>query len=66
MKRYRNLSPPEVMRLVTTEIIGRAIRFSRKTGRTIRISKTARGEGVDVATLDARNPERDGKPWMPS
>lgn len=57
MKRYRDLPPPEVMRLVTTEIIGRAIRFSRKTGRIIRISKTARGEGVDVTTLDARTPE---------
>jgi acetyltransferase-like isoleucine patch superfamily enzyme len=57
MKRYRNLSPQEVMREVTTEIIGRAIRFSRRTGRTIRISKTARGEGVDVQTLDRRTAE---------
>lgn len=57
MNRYRNLPPAEVMRLVTTEIIDRAIRFSRKTGRTIRISKTSRGEGVDVGTLDSRTPD---------
>ena len=45
------------MREVTIEIIGRAIRFSRKSGRSIRISKTARGEGVDVTDLDSRTPE---------
>jgi acetyltransferase-like isoleucine patch superfamily enzyme len=57
MRRFRDLTPPEVMRLVTTELIGRAIHFSRKTGRTIRISKTARGERVDVRSLDSRNAE---------
>jgi hypothetical protein len=42
------------MRRVTIEIIGRAIRFSRRKRRTIRISKTSGGKGIDVRTLDAR------------
>ena len=45
------------MRQVTTEILGRAIRYAEKTGRTITISKTSGGRGVDVTTLDARTPE---------
>lgn len=45
------------MRAVTEEIIRRAIRFGRKKGRTISISKTARGRGVDVQTLDPATPE---------
>ncbi len=47
-------TPEEVMRRVTIEIIGRAIRFSHKSRRTIRISKTSGGKGVDVTTLDPR------------
>ena len=46
--------PLDVMRRVTTEILGRAIRFARKTGRTITISKSSGGRGVDVTTLDPR------------
>jgi serine acetyltransferase len=49
--------PLEVMRRVTTEILGRAIRYARKTGRTITISKTSGGRGVDVTTLDPRTAE---------
>ena len=49
--------PLDVMRRVTTEILGRAIRFARKTGRTIAISKTSGGRGVDVMSLDPRTPE---------
>ncbi len=59
MRKYRGLSQEQIMRVVTVELIGRSIRFARKTGRTIRISKTSRGEGVDVATLDPSTP--DGK-----
>lgn len=50
-------SPEEAIRRVTTEIVLRANRLGRKKGRTIRISKTARGQGVDVATLDPRTRE---------
>ena len=46
--------PLDVMRRVTTEIIGRAIRYARKTGRTITISKSSGGR---VTTLDARTAE---------
>jgi acetyltransferase-like isoleucine patch superfamily enzyme len=45
------------MRRVTTEIIDRAIRYARKTGRTITISKSSAGRGVDVTTLDSRTAE---------
>ena len=50
-------TPEEAMRAVTVEIVTRAIRLGRKRGRTIRISKTARGQGVEVATLDPSTPE---------
>jgi acetyltransferase-like isoleucine patch superfamily enzyme len=49
-------TPEEVMRDVTIDIIRRAIRVAKKKRRTITISKTARGKGVDVATLDPRLP----------
>ena len=45
------------MRKVTIELIQRSIRASRRTGRSIRISKTARGAGVAVTTLDSRTEE---------
>jgi acetyltransferase-like isoleucine patch superfamily enzyme len=50
-------SPEDAMRAVTTDIVLRAIRAARRQGRTVFISKTARGRGVDVATLDPRDPE---------
>ncbi len=46
-----------MMRRVTTEILGRAIHFARKTGRTISISKSSGGRGVDVTSLDSRTAE---------
>jgi acetyltransferase-like isoleucine patch superfamily enzyme len=57
MRRYRNKTPEEVIKMVSIEMIERGIRFSRKTGRTIRISKTSGGAGVDVRTLDPRTAE---------
>ncbi len=54
MKKYRDKSPEEVMRLVTTEIIKRAIKLGNKKGRTIYISKTSGGQGVDVNTLNPK------------
>ena len=53
----RDQEPLEVMRRVTTEILGRAIRYARKSGRKITISKTSGGRGVDVTTLDPRTAE---------
>ncbi len=50
-------TPEEAMRAVTIEIVMRANRLGRKRGRTIRICKTARGQGVDVATLNPSTPE---------
>jgi hypothetical protein len=49
-------TPAEVMRGVTTDIILRALRSARRKRRTIYISKTANGPGVDIATLDPRTP----------
>ncbi|MFH1943383.1 MAG: hypothetical protein ABIL68_14875 [bacterium] len=57
MKRYRDKSPEEVMRIVTTEIVERAVRFSEKKDRIITISKTSGGRGVDVRTLNPRTEE---------
>ena len=57
MKKYRNKSPEEVMRMVTTEMIVRAIKLGRKKGRTIYISKTSGGKGVDVNTLNPKTAE---------
>ncbi len=45
------------MRDVTVEIIRRAIPLARKKHRTITISKTARGKGVDISTLDPATQE---------
>ncbi|HSC71461.1 MAG TPA: hypothetical protein VLH58_08920 [Candidatus Methylomirabilis sp.] len=57
MARRRCSTPEEAMRDVTEDIILRAITQARKKGRTVLISKTARGRGVDMATLDPRRPE---------
>ncbi|MBN1466431.1 hypothetical protein JXA02_11755 [candidate division KSB1 bacterium] len=54
MKKYQQQSPEQVMRVVTTEIIERAIRLGRKKKRTISISKTSGGVGVDVTTLNPK------------
>ncbi len=57
MSRRRPSDPREVMRWVTGEILDRAARYARKSGRTITISKTSGGRGVDVTTLDPRTAE---------
>jgi len=57
MKKYRDKSPEDVMKMVTTEIIRRAITYGNKKNRIIRISKTSGGKGVDVRILDARTDE---------
>ncbi len=57
MKKYRNKTPEEVMKMVTTEIIERAIKLGKKQNRTIFISKTSGGKGTDVNTLNPRTQE---------
>ncbi len=57
MKRYQNKSPEQVIQMVTTEIIERAISLGKKKGRTIYISKTSGGKGVDVNTLNPKSAE---------
>ncbi len=47
------------MRDVTTDMVLRALKLCKKRGRTVFISKTANGKGVDIATLDPRT--TDGK-----
>jgi hypothetical protein len=57
MKKYRDKCPEEVIKLVTIEIIGRAIKLGAKKNRSIFISKTSGGRGVDVQTLNPRTKE---------
>ncbi len=45
-------TPESVMREVTIDMIRRAIRRGRKAGRTIAISKTAKGKALDVESLN--------------
>ena len=50
-------TPEQVMRRVTTEMILRTLKLARRKGRTVYISKTAKGKGVDISTLDPRTEE---------
>jgi hypothetical protein len=52
-----DLTPEEVMRDVTTDIIRRAIKKARKKGRKIYISKTARGKAIDIEALNPDTPD---------
>ncbi|MGA3084275.1 MAG: DapH/DapD/GlmU-related protein [Thermodesulfobacteriota bacterium] len=57
MKKYRNKTPEEVMKMVTTELIERAIQSGTKKNRSIFISKTSGGKGIDVQTLNPKTSE---------
>ena len=57
MDNSRLETPDEAMRKVTTDMIRRALRLARRRGRTVNISKTAKGKGLDIATLDPDSPE---------
>lgn len=57
MKKYENKTPEEVIVLVTTEIIERAIKLGNKHKRTITISKTSGGKGTDVNELNPNSVE---------
>lgn len=52
MKKYQDKSPEQVMKMVTTEIIKRAIKFGKKKNRAIFISKTSGGRGIEVNSLN--------------
>jgi acetyltransferase-like isoleucine patch superfamily enzyme len=54
MKKYQNKSPEEVIKMVTIEIIVRAIQLGEKKNRSVYISKTSGGKGVEVNTLNPR------------
>lgn len=56
MKKYENKSPEEAIKIVTIELIERSIQLAKKKNRTIFISKTSGGAGIDVNTL---NPKTD-------
>lgn len=57
MKKYKNKTPEEVIKIVTTEIIQRAIKLSKKKKRVIYISKTSGGKGTDVSELNPKTIE---------
>ena len=57
MKKYRNKSSEEVIKLVTIEIIERAVKLGAKKHRSIYISKTSGGKGVEVQTLNPQTKE---------
>jgi acetyltransferase-like isoleucine patch superfamily enzyme len=57
MKNYRNQSPEEVMKIVTIQIIDRAVKLGKKKKRSIFISKTSGGIGIDVNKLNPHTSE---------
>jgi acetyltransferase-like isoleucine patch superfamily enzyme len=52
-----NPTPEEVMREVTVDILRRTLKQARRKKRTVCISKSAKGKGVDIATLDPGTPD---------
>ncbi len=50
-------TPEEVMREVTSDMIVRALKLARNKARTVYISKSAKGKGVDISTLDPHTAE---------
>ena len=57
MKKYQNKSPEEVIKMVTIEIIERAIKLGKKKNRCVYISKTSGGKGVEVNSLNPKTDE---------
>ncbi len=57
MKKYKNKTPEEVIKLVTVEIIERAIKLGKKNNRIISISKTSGGKGMPVDELNPNTTE---------
>ena len=59
MKKYQDKSPEEVIKMVTIEIIERAIKLGKKKNRIVYVSKTSGGKGVEVNMLNPRT--EDGR-----
>ncbi|MCF8260004.1 MAG: hypothetical protein K9J12_04465 [Melioribacteraceae bacterium] len=57
MKKYAGLTPEETIKLVTIEIIERAIKLGTKKGRDIFVSKTSGGKGTNVNELNPKTAE---------
>ena len=57
MKKYQNKTPEEVIKMVTIEMIERAIKLGNKKNRSVYISKTSGGKGVEVNTLNPKTEE---------
>ncbi|MBK7104786.1 MAG: hypothetical protein IPH62_05840 [Ignavibacteriae bacterium] len=57
MKKYKDKTPEEVIKLVTLEIIERSIKLGNKKGIEIYISKTSGGKGVSVNSLNPKTEE---------
>ena len=57
MNKYQGKSPEEVIKMVTIEMIERAIKLGKKKHRTVYISKTSGGTGVEVNTLNPKTEE---------
>ncbi len=57
MKKYKDKTPEETIKLVTIEIIERSIKFSNSKNRSIFISKTSGGKGTNVRDLDPNSKE---------
>lgn len=57
MKKYKNKSPEEVMKMVTTEIIVRGLKLGRKRKRTLYIHKRASDPGISFEDLNPHTPE---------
>ena len=57
MSQSRPASPESVMRMVTEDMLRRAIRLGRRKGRTIYISKTSRGRATPIESLNPDTPE---------
>jgi acetyltransferase-like isoleucine patch superfamily enzyme len=57
MEREPHITPETAMREATIDIIRRSLRYARRMGRTVSISKAAKGKAIDIATLDPDSPE---------
>ncbi|MCU0287922.1 MAG: hypothetical protein MUF15_16215 [Acidobacteria bacterium] len=57
MKKYKNKSPEDVMKMVTTEIIIRGLKLGRKKKRTLYLHKRASDKGVSFEELNPLIPE---------
>ncbi|MFH1572397.1 MAG: hypothetical protein ABIG68_00345 [Acidobacteriota bacterium] len=55
MRKTGYRTPEQVMRKVTEDMVRRAASLAARKGRTVYISKSAGGKGVDISTLDPRS-----------